>query len=64
MRTGSPRSKVSLALLELGNKLRHDYVVYSMSSPLSMPSKRHAAAPEAAVSSPVLPDAEERTKDR
>ncbi|WP_410549797.1 helix-turn-helix transcriptional regulator [Arthrobacter sp. SIMBA_036] len=35
-----------------------------MSSPLSMPSKRHAAAPEAAVSSPVLPDAEERTKDR
>ncbi|WP_426002609.1 helix-turn-helix transcriptional regulator [Paenarthrobacter sp. NyZ202] len=35
-----------------------------MSSPLPMPSKRHAAAAEALVASPALPDAEDRTRDR
>ncbi|WP_309074904.1 helix-turn-helix domain-containing protein [Paenarthrobacter sp.] len=35
-----------------------------MSSPTSMPSTRHAAAAEAFVASPALPDADDRTRDR
>ncbi|KQQ99798.1 helix-turn-helix transcriptional regulator [Arthrobacter sp. Leaf145] len=35
-----------------------------MSSPVSMPQKRHAAAGEALVASPSLPDADDRTRDR
>lgn len=56
--------EVSLALLEPGNKLRHDYVVYSVSTPVSMPSKRHAATVGAPMAAPALPDAEDRTRDR